>query len=180
MGLVTINLFEMKTCRSGLHKLPITNSRCPQCTQISNMAWRARNKEKTAAYNKEYNAKVSVREYRRVWIKNYRSGSESARALHAFRESQRMRDERYRFVRTVHKYGLEVQDFANMLRAQGFKCLGCSEPLDLSDTSIDHCHSSGRVRGLLCDACNTTLGHAKDSPSTLRALAVYLESSIAA
>ena len=105
-----------------------------------------------------------------------RSGSEFVQS----NECERMRDERYRFVRTVHKYGLEVQDFANMLRAQGFKCLGCSEPLDLTDTSIDHCHKSGRVRGLLCDACNTTLGHAKDSPSTLRALAVYLESSIAA
>jgi len=40
---------------------------------------------------------------------------------------------------------------------------------------VDHCHSSGRVRGHICNACNTMLGFAKDSPSTLAAAADYLK-----
>lgn len=40
---------------------------------------------------------------------------------------------------------------------------------------IDHCHTVGTVRGVLCTPCNLILGHAKDNPDTLRALASYLE-----
>jgi hypothetical protein len=40
---------------------------------------------------------------------------------------------------------------------------------------FDHCHLSGKFRGWLCDRCNKTLGHVKDSPELLRKLADYLE-----
>jgi hypothetical protein len=40
---------------------------------------------------------------------------------------------------------------------------------------FDHCHASGRFRGWLCFGCNVALGHVKDDPKTLRALADYLE-----
>ena len=39
---------------------------------------------------------------------------------------------------------------------------------------VDHEHSTGVVRGLLCTNCNTMLGHAKDNPDTLRAGIDYL------
>jgi len=42
----------------------------------------------------------------------------------------------------------------------------------------DHDHNSGRFRGWLCSGCNTTLGMVYDRPSTLRALAAYLERSM--
>jgi len=41
--------------------------------------------------------------------------------------------------------------------------------------AIDHCHDSGRVRGILCKDCNLVLGWMKDTPARLRALADYLE-----
>ena len=40
---------------------------------------------------------------------------------------------------------------------------------------IDHCHTTGLVRGLLCNSCNLVLGAVGESPDRLRALAVYLE-----
>lgn len=43
---------------------------------------------------------------------------------------------------------------------------------------IDHCHQTGTVRGMLCHACNITLGMMKDSPELLRAAAQYLEQSL--
>lgn len=39
----------------------------------------------------------------------------------------------------------------------------------------DHCHKTGQTRGWICMSCNLALGHAKDSPEILRAMAVYLE-----
>ena len=41
--------------------------------------------------------------------------------------------------------------------------------------SLDHDHSTGRVRGWLCPGCNSALGYAYDNPDTLRSLAAYLE-----
>lgn len=58
----------------------------------------------------------------------------------------------------------------------GSSCSVCGGSTRLA---VDHCHSSGKVRGLLCMNCNLVIGHAKDDPERLRALAVYLEQSVA-
>jgi hypothetical protein len=40
---------------------------------------------------------------------------------------------------------------------------------------VDHCHTSGRIRGFLCHDCNLAIGKAKDDPNLLRKMAEYLE-----
>lgn len=40
---------------------------------------------------------------------------------------------------------------------------------------VDHDHNTGHIRGILCQACNVTLGKMNDSPELLRAAAAYLE-----
>jgi len=52
------------------------------------------------------------------------------------------------------------------------RCDVCREPGALV---FDHDHASSKFRGWICGACNLALGHAKDSPQRLRALADYLE-----
>lgn len=170
-----LNLAPMRICRGG-HRVPVVIERCPRCTKISMRAWKLKHVEQTAAYNKEYNKQERVRSYRRDISKKYRNESESARVLHVERETERLKDDRYRFVRILKNYGLEVIDFANLLVAQKFKCPGCAEELKLNRrTHVDHCHDTGKVRGILCHHCNLALGQARNSATTLRNLAVYLD-----
>jgi hypothetical protein len=41
--------------------------------------------------------------------------------------------------------------------------------------AVDHCHKTGRVRGLLCAICNYVLGLLRDDPAAFRRAAAYLE-----
>jgi hypothetical protein len=63
-----------------------------------------------------------------------------------------------------------------MLEAQGGRCAICrsDKPGGRGRFAVDHCHSSGRVRGLLCVACNAGLGQFRDDPDLLRAAVAYL------
>lgn len=71
-------------------------------------------------------------------------------------------------------YGLTPEGFDTLLEAQNMACAGCLEPFNTTPL-VDHCHVTGKVRGLLCKSCNTTLGMSHDNPQTLRRLAAYLE-----
>lgn len=80
------------------------------------------------------------------------------------------------------KYGITLDDAHELLAAQGGVCAICSTPLLLgvpqtltgSEAAVDHCHSTGKVRGILCGRCNKGLGLFLDNPSSLRAAAAYL------
>lgn len=75
-----------------------------------------------------------------------------------------------------HKYGLSGLDYQNMLARQNGVCLICGQPpAETQSLSVDHCHATGKVRGLLCIHCNTGIGMFKDSQELLRKAAEYLE-----
>lgn len=64
-----------------------------------------------------------------------------------------------------------------MLLEQDNKCAICGDKLKagVGGRSIDHCHSTGKVRGILCMKCNTTLGMYKENIKTLKSMITYLE-----
>lgn len=82
------------------------------------------------------------------------------------------------WVNTLRKrYGMTVAEFEEMERAQGGVCAICGRPETtrrLKRLSVDHDHDSGRVRGLLCNQCNTGIGLMGDDPDRLTAAAAYL------
>ena len=76
------------------------------------------------------------------------------------------------------KFGLTTAAVNSMLSGQDHSCASCGTAFDYTKKKafcVDHCHSSGVVRGILCPPCNLGLGHFHDSPDKLRAAAHYLE-----
>lgn len=80
-------------------------------------------------------------------------------------------------------FGIEVEDYQQMLDAQAGVCFICKEPEtyihqktgQVARLAVDHCHTKGTVRKLLCKSCNNGLGLFRDSPQLLREAAGYLE-----
>jgi hypothetical protein len=73
-----------------------------------------------------------------------------------------------------YNYGLTVEEYQAKLATQGGRCAVCNEEPDRR-LHVDHNHSTGAVRDLLCEWCNHAIGKAKDNPARLRAMADYLE-----
>jgi hypothetical protein len=75
------------------------------------------------------------------------------------------------------KYGITIDDYERMLEDQGGGCAICGETNPLKGKNylcVDHCHTTGKVRGILCHDCNTGLGKFKDSEEFLRTAINYL------
>jgi len=75
-------------------------------------------------------------------------------------------------------YGISTSIYENMLKSQNYTCKVCGGIEDTKKLNVDHCHTTLKVRGLLCTNCNVALGLAKDDPHTLRKLATYLEDNL--
>ncbi len=89
---------------------------------------------------------------------------------------------RYQAERTLmRKFGITYKTFKNMLEAQGGGCAICGEQVGMIRAgkplrlSVDHCHGTGAVRGILCNSCNNGIGRFRDDPELLRRAATYLE-----
>ena len=77
--------------------------------------------------------------------------------------------------RRLKRYGLSEDAYADLLTQQNNRCAICSTPLVTGrHCHVDHCHTTGKVRGLLCSHCNLMLGHAKDSVEILQKAIKYL------
>jgi hypothetical protein len=74
----------------------------------------------------------------------------------------------------LRKYGLTLDQYHAMLKAAAGRCPLCELPFR-ETPCIDHDHTTGRVRGLLCRTCNRALGLFNDDPARLRAAADYLD-----
>ncbi len=78
----------------------------------------------------------------------------------------------------LRRYGLTVEQYENMLAAQGNRCRCCPHIFDKTRSgraNVDHCHRTGKVRAILCGSCNAALGMAKENATILRALANFID-----
>lgn len=72
------------------------------------------------------------------------------------------------------RYGITLDEYEALLEGQGNCCAVCGRTQDIN-YSVDHSHTTGEVRGLLCTACNRGIGMLQDDPELLRKAANYLE-----
>lgn len=100
------------------------------------------------------------------------------------RHRAKSRERRHRTA--MREYGLTPAIFASLSEAQRGCCAICGSPpvtgrgAKNGRLSVDHDHSTGAVRGLLCHQCNAGLGNFRDDPRLLSLALAYLGSRIEA
>ena len=70
------------------------------------------------------------------------------------------------------RFGLTTEDFSAMVIKQNNKCKICECEMDIPQ--VDHNHTTGKVRHLLCKPCNTSLGLLKENINTLQNMISYI------
>lgn len=108
-----------------------------------------------------------TREGRAAYMRDFRARNRDQQ--HAWRNTpeQKQRD---RSSDRKWRYGVTPEQFEELLTAQGGGCAICGAEAN----NLDHEHSTGRVRGVLCGPCNRGLGLFKDDPSRLEKAAAYV------
>lgn len=143
--------------------------RCTKCKEIKTVDEFSVSRVATATTNVVY----------RSWCKPCASTT----ALDWFNANRERADENRRRWNIKKLYGITVEEYDELLKKQGKVCAICGddEPLVHGRTgkqfrlAVDHCHTTGRVRGLLCQKCNRAIGLLRDNIDLLRKAADYLE-----
>lgn len=143
-------------------------------------AYRTDNAEEIKAYQEAY--KADKREALAAKQKAYRDANlEACRAREkAYRAANREAFRaRYRKSNIKCKYGLTQDEFDAMLAKQKDRCLICRSTFALPKKTphVDHCHDTGKVRGLLCNPCNAGMGFLGDDPKLLIRAAKYIRAA---
>lgn len=79
------------------------------------------------------------------------------------------------------QYGITIEQYDAMLEVQGGVCAICGEPETsrnqhgVRGLAVDHCHTHGNVRSLLCAACNLAIGHMREDRAYAEKLLAYVE-----
>lgn len=159
----------MKTCSKcktlktldNFGKHPNTKDRmqscCNQCKAQTTREWYKKNKDRC----------------RKERYKRYKANQKrDNEAVKAFLKKNPNKAKEYSL---RSKYKLEVTDYKNMLLSQLNSCAICFISFKNAQPCIDHCHTTGKIRGLLCSSCNRGLGLFNDNEVSLMRAADYLK-----
>ena len=141
---------------------------------------RKKDRERTAKYRSENPEKIKeIQKRSRDRIKNNPDRLEKLRGW-----QKRYREENRKALsdgERKRKFGITPDRYAEIFKSQNGVCAICNQPetatrLDkVKALSVDHCHKTGAIRGLLCSDCNTGIGKLKDDPKVLLSAIRYLE-----
>lgn len=149
---------------------------CRACAVRKSTEWARLNPDRTKDRKKRWteNNRESVRKssrerYARDAVKR-RASAQQRRATPEGKETRR-----WEWIK--RKYGLSKDQWNALFDSQGQRCGCCStsEPGHKRGWHVDHNHTTGQVRGIVCGNCNTMLGCAKESPDNLLAGIAYLD-----
>lgn len=86
----------------------------------------------------------------------------------------------YRATDIKKRFGITLDDYKRMRDEQGNVCAICGKPETVKRNgkdrwlAVDHCHTTNKIRGLLCGKCNPMIGYSQDDPTILDKAAAYL------
>lgn len=148
------------------------DNECSICRNIRNTFYYLfyPEKEKTRKqifYNKN---KIKILGRNKDWKDN---NKEKAKGI--IRKWQQTNKDKVKNAALKHKFGITLEDFTNMLTKQNYLCSIGKEKLTVRTANVDHCHKTGKVRGLLCSTCNSGIGMLKDSIPHLKSAITYLK-----
>jgi hypothetical protein len=184
-----LQVSETKTCRKCASPKPLSSfyrdsrrsdgrqSNCKLCNHATRRAWARANPDKVREQKKrDYQTnRSSFQERARRWYERHREKVLQRTSDYARKHKSNARD-----CHLKRTYGISLAEHQSMREAQGHVCAVCKDPARMSpnkDFAVDHCHSTGRVRGLLCHRCNQGIGLLADNPDILRAAIAYLETA---
>ncbi len=105
--------------------------------------------------------------YKRAYYKDVKKSRDRANSWWAANPDKRFAS------KIKYRYGLSLEEYQRMYEYQSGVCGICAKDVKLN---IDHCHSTGKVRGLLCMDCNHGIGNFRDDPKLLLSAIAYLTS----
>ena len=145
--------------------------------------WRKKNPEKVAEHQR--NQYQKYREKKLAYQREYTRKNKERIAEINKRSRENMSPEKReamleqkRITTMMRRYGLTPDDYRKMLLSQGGTCALCSRTSEderYKRLNIDHCHDTGKVRGLLCTPCNHAIGVLGDTAEHIRRAVAYLE-----
>ena len=168
----------------------MNTKRCTKCGAVKelgefnlNNSIKGGHRGECRSCQKEYGKKYIKEHVKRrlEYLKEHKKETSESRRSY---DKQRPNRSVYRGDRYKNVYGISREEFNKMVENQSGVCAICGKPerATAKNTgktkclSVDHDHSTGNVRGLLCSCCNTAIGHLRDDPNLLRKAASYLES----
>ncbi len=114
----------------------------------------------------------------KVWNSN-KYKKDKTKVLTANKRWADANPEKRRDIALRYSYGITLEDYDKMFAEQRGVCKICGADQKGSAgqlrLAVDHCHNTGKVRGLLCVSCNTTLGKIETNPSLLNNIRDYME-----
>jgi Recombination endonuclease VII len=135
-------------------------SSCKLCVKARAKRWRENNPDKARTSARKSNAKRYTKAARR---ERYLTSLATEQKVKAVQKRHRLKT-----------YGMTQTEYALLLRKQGGVCGICKNKRKLH---VDHCHATGKVRGLLCAGCNTALGRFGDNNKGVWNALSYLASA---
>jgi len=152
------------------------SSYCKECRKLYVEKYYADNKNEYLEHYKKNRDKILLQS-KKYGLANKEKISEYAKKYYElYKEEYRI----YQKKHNIQSYGITMNDYDNMYIEQNGVCAICGKPEtrykgDKQVLSIDHDHVTGKVRGLLCNSCNTAIGLFKDDLGILASAFEYLE-----
>lgn len=158
-----------------------TNPNCSQKNPQPKSAFYKNKTHKDGLYSrcitcsKEYQEKI--KEIQKIKKRNYYLKNKANYQKYA---KENYNAKKHKDIRLKRIYKITLEEYNLMLNEQNYSCKIClrHENEFERDLAVDHCHKTGKIRGLLCGDCNQALGKLRDNIKLLERAILYLSGSM--